>query len=433
MSPLIIASLGVLLLLILFVLGMPVAYAMALVGVVGFSYMVSPSAGLAILARDFWSQFASYNLSVIPMFILMGSIAYYSGMGGRLYNTANKFLGHWKGGLAIATIAACAGFGALCGSTNAEAAAMSKVAFPEMRKYGYDDSLATACIASAGSLAILIPPSALLIVYGIITSESIGRLFLAGIVPGIFLTVLFIIAIALVCRINPALAPPGSRSTFKEKLASLNGVIEVLILFALVMGGIFLGWFTPTEGGAIGAAGALIIALVGRNLTLERIFDSLSDTTRITGMVFLIITGAIIFGHFMSITGAPASLADWVSALGVPPAVTMFFIIIMYLIGGCFMDSLALVTLTVPTLLPLIMALGFDPIWFGIVIVLVGEAGVITPPVGINVYVVKSVVDVPLETIFRGILPFLAAIIVCIIFLIFFPQIVTFLPDLVMR
>ncbi|NLB18452.1 MAG: TRAP transporter large permease [Syntrophomonadaceae bacterium] len=433
MSPLIIASLGVLLLLILFILGMPVAYAMALVGVVGFSCMVSPSAGLAILARDFWSQFASYNLSVIPMFILMGSIAYYSGMGGRLYNTANKFLGHWKGGLAIATIAACAGFGALCGSTNAEAAAMSKVAFPEMRKYGYDDSLATACIASAGSLAILIPPSALLIVYGIITSESIGRLFLAGIVPGIFLTVLFIIAIALVCRINPALAPPGSRSTFKEKLASLKGVIEVLILFALVMGGIFLGWFTPTEGGAIGAAGALIIALVGRNFNLGLLFDSLSDTTRITGMVFLIITGAIIFGHFMSITGAPASLADWVSALGVPPAVTMFFIIIMYLIGGCFMDSLALVTLTVPTLLPLIMALGFDPVWFGIIIVLVGEAGVITPPVGINVYVVKSVVDVPLETIFRGILPFLAAIIVCIIFLIFFPQIVIFLPNLIMR
>lgn len=433
MNPSTIALIGVIVLIVLFLLKMPVAYAMAVVGFVGFSYLVSLPAGLAILAKDFWSQFASYNLSVIPMFVFMGSIAFYAGMGGRLYNTANKFLGHWRGGLALATIVACAGFGALCGSTNAEAAAMAKVALPEMRKYGYNDSLATACIASAGSLAILIPPSALLIVYGVITTESIGKLFLAGIIPGIILTILFMIAVFIICRVNPDLAPPGSRSSLREKLASLSGVIEMLVLFMLVIGGIFLGWFTPTEAGGIGAAGALLLALVQKKLTWKVLFDSLSDTTRITGMVFMVITGAIIFGHFMTITDMPANITKWVSAMGLSPVLTMFLIILMYLIGGCFMDSLALTTLTVPTLLPLIIAMGFNPIWFGIVMVLVGEAGVITPPVGINVYVIKGVVqDVPIETIFKGIFPFLVAIIVCIAILIFFPQIVTFLPDLMM-
>jgi C4-dicarboxylate transporter DctM subunit len=272
----------------------------------------------------------------------------------------------------------------------------------------------------------------LLIVYGIITGGSIGRLFVAGILPGILLTLLFCATILIICRIKPEMAPPGQKTTFMEKIKSLNGVIEMLILFALVMGGIFMGWFTPTEAGAIGAAGSLIIALAGRNLTWKSLFDSLGETTRITAMVFLIITGAIVFGHFMAVTQIPSDIADWVSTLGVPPFVIMLFIIIFYLIGGCFMDSMALVTLTVPSLLPVINVLGYDVIWFGIIIVLVAEMGVITPPVGINVYVIKGVApDVPMEKIFKGIFPFLAAIFVCTVLLIACPQIVLFLPNLI--
>jgi len=429
MSPATVAIISVVLLVILFLLRMPVAFAMALVGFLGFCYIVSVPGALAILAKDFWAMFSSYSLTVIPMFVFMGTIAFYSGMSRRLYATAYKFLGQQRGGLALATILACAGFGAMCGSTNAAAAAMGKVTLPEMRRYNYDDSLATACVAAAGSLAILIPPSTILIVYGVMTEESIGRLFAAGILPGLLLTVLFGITIIIICRLKPSLAPPGDRATWKERIASLSGVIEMFLLFALVMGGLFVGWFTPTEAGAAGAAGALIIALARRRLSWRGFLDSLADTTRITAMVFLIVTGATVFGHFMAVTRVPFELSAWVGGLGVSPTVVLGFIIFGYLIGGCFMDSLALVTLTIPILYPLVLSLGFNGIWFGVIIVLVTEMGVITPPVGINVYVIKGVApDVPLETIFKGIFPFLGAIIVCIAILIAFPQIALFLP-----
>ena len=430
MSPATAAIISVALLIFLFLLRMPVAFAMALVGFLGFCYIVSVPGGLAILAKDFWAMFSSYSLTVIPMFVFMGTIAFYSGMSRRLYATAYKFLGQQRGGLALATILACAGFGAMCGSTNAAAAAMGKVTLPEMRRYNYDDSLATACVAAAGSLAILIPPSTILIVYGVMTEESIGRLFAAGILPGLVLTALFIITIIIICRFKPSLAPPGARATWKERIASLSGVIEMFLLFALVMGGLFVGWFTPTEAGAAGAAGALIIALARRRLSWRGFLDSLADTTRITAMVFLIVTGATVFGHFMAVTRVPFELSAWVGGLGVSPTVILGFIIFGYLIGGCFMDSLALVTLTIPILYPLVLSLGFNGIWFGVIIVLVAEMGVITPPVGINVYVIKGVApDVPLETIFKGIFPFLGAIIVCIALLIAFPQIALFLPS----
>jgi len=430
MSPATAAIISVALLIFLFLLRMPVAFAMALVGFLGFCYIVSVPGGLAILAKDFWAMFSSYSLTVIPMFVFMGTIAFYSGMSRRLYATAYKFFGQMRGGLALATILACAGFGAMCGSTNAAAAAMGKVTLPEMKRYNYDDSLATACVAAAGSLAILIPPSTILIVYGVMTEESIGRLFAAGILPGLVLTALFIITIIIICRFKPSLAPPGAGATWKERIASLSGVIEMFLLFALVMGGLFVGWFTPTEAGAAGAAGALIIALARRRLSWRGFLDSLADTTRITAMVFLIVTGATVFGHFMAVTRVPFELSAWVGGLGVSPTVILGFIIFGYLIGGCFMDSLALVTLTIPILYPLVLSLGFNGIWFGVIIVLVAEMGVITPPVGINVYVIKGVApDVPLETIFKGIFPFLGAIIVCIALLIAFPQIALFLPS----
>ena len=430
MSPATAAIISVVLLVFLFLLRMPVAYVMALVGFLGFCYIVTVPAGLAILAKDFWVMFSSYSLTVVPMFVFMGTVAFYSGMSSRLYDTAYKFIGHQRGGLALATILACAGFGAMCGSTNAEAAAMGRVTLPEMKRYNYDDSLATACVAAAGSLAILIPPSTILIIYGIMTEESIGKLFAAGILPGLLLTTLFAITIYILCRFKPALAPPGAKATWKERLVSLSGVIEMLLLFALVMGGLFVGWFSPTEAGGAGAAGALIIALARRRLSWRGFLDSLADTTRITAMVFLIITGATIFGHFMAVTRVPFELSEWVGGLGMSPNVIMGFIIFGYLIGGCFMDALAMITLTIPILYPLVLSLGFDSIWFGVIIVLVGEMGVITPPVGINVYVIKGVApDVPLETIFKGIFPFLGAIIACAAILIAFPQIATFLPS----
>ncbi len=425
---------SILLLVFLFLLRMPVAYAMALIGFLGFSYVVSVDGGLSLLAKDFWVLFSSYSLTVVPMFVFMGTLAFHSGMGGRLYNAAHKFFAQMRGGLAVSTIMACAGFGAMCGSTIAGAAAMGKVTLPEMKRFRYDDSLATGCVASAGSLAILIPPSTVLIIYGIMTGESIGKLFAAGILPGLLLTALFIITVLILCRFRPSLAPPGDEATWKERIASLSGVIEMLILFLLVIGGLFAGWFTPTESGAVGAIGTLIIAIVRRTLSWQGFLTSLSETTRITAMVFLIVAGATIFGRFMAVTRVPFELSEWVGGLGMSPYVIMGFIIFGYLIGGCFMDSLALITLTVPILYPVILKLGFDPIWFGVIIVLVGEMGVITPPVGINVYVIKGVAgDVPLETIFKGIFPFLGAIVVCTAILIAFPQIALVLPKLMVK
>ncbi len=430
MSPNTTAVIGVVLLILLFLSRMPVAYVMTLIGFLGFAYMTSAEAALSIVGKDFWVMFSSYNLTVVPMFVFMGTVAFYSGMGGRLYNAAYRFLGQLPGGLAIATCYACAAFGACCGSTTAAAAAMGKVILPEMKKYKYDPALATGCVASAGSLAILIPPSTILIIYGVMTEESIGKLFAAGILPGLLLATCFALTVYILCRRKPQLGPAGVRASWKERGASLSGVVEMFVLFALVMGGLFVGWFTPTEAGAAGAAGAMLIALVRGQLTWRGLVDSLAETTRITAMVFLIVTGATIFGHFMAVTRVPFELSEWVGGLGVSPYVIMGFIIFGYLIGGCFMDSLALITLSVPVLYPLILKLGFDSVWFGVIIVLVGEMGVITPPVGINVYIIKGVAgDVPLETIFRGIFPFLVALVVCTVILIAFPQIALFLPS----
>ena len=430
MSPGTLVVIGFALLILLFLLRMPIAYGMALVGFLGFAYVVSLEGALSVLAKDFWSMFSSYSLTVIPMFVFMGTIAFYSGIGGRLYDAAFKFFGQQRGGLCLATIVACAGFGAMCGSTIAETAAMGKVTLPEMKKYNYDESLATACVAAAGGLAILIPPSTIFIIYGIMTEESIGKLFAAGILPGLVLTALFAIVIYIITRINPNLAPAGAKATWKERMISLSGVIEMVLLFALVMGGLFVGWFTPSEAGAGGAAGALVIALVRRRLTWQGFLNALADTTHITAMVFLIVTGATVFGRFIAVTRVPFDLAEWVGGLGVSPNVIMGLIIFGYLIAGAFMDELAMITLTVPILYPVVKSLGFDGIWFGVIIVLVCEMGLIAPPVGMNVFVIKGVApEVPLQTIYRGIWPFLGADIVCAILLVIFPQIALFLPS----
>jgi C4-dicarboxylate transporter DctM subunit len=430
MSPGTVGIVGILLLIFLFLIEFPVAFAMAFVGILGFGYLVSFSAALEMLAMDIFEIFSSYTLTVVPMFVFMGSIAFRIGMSDSLFDASYAFLGKTRGGLAVASILACAGFAAICGSTNATAAAMGAVALPQMKRYGYDDSLATGCVASAGSLGILIPPSALLIVYGIITEESIGKLFIAGILPGLLLALLFIITVKILCARNPALGPAGPATSIKQKLGALLAVGEVLILFLLVLGGLFAGWFSPTQAGGAGAAGVLILGFIRRRVTWKRFVEAGKDTLLITCMVMFIVTGAMIFSHFIAVTKIPFLLSDWVSSLPIPPMAIMGLIVLLHLIGGCFMDGFALIVLTVPILLPMVKALGFDPIWFGIIIVLIVEMGTITPPVGINVYVIKGVAqDIPLETIFKGIFPFLAALIAAAIILMIFPQIATFLPS----
>jgi C4-dicarboxylate transporter DctM subunit len=422
---------GIIVLVVLLYSKMPVGFAMGFLGLIGFSYVVNFDAGLSLLARDVWDVFSSYNLTVIPLFVFMGQIAFHAGISRRLYDSAYVLLGHRRGGLAMTTVGACAAFSAICGSTNATAATMATVALPEMKRYGYDMGLATGTVAAAGSLGILIPPSVIFIVYGILTEQSIGKLFAAGILPGILLCLLFLFTIHLRVMKNPSLAPPGPKSSIRKKFRSFTGILETLILFALVMGGIFFGLFTPTEAAATGAFMTLLIAIIRRQLYWKGFIQSLADTTKISCMIMVIVTGAVIFGHFMAITRIPYLLADYVSSLPLPPHAIIGVIILVYLIGGCFMDALAMIMLTIPIFFPVVQKLGFDPIWFGVVIVLITEMGVITPPVGINVYVVFGVArDVPLEKIFRGVFPMLIALIVCNLLLILFPQIALWLPGL---
>jgi len=432
MSPVVAGIIGIALLVLLFLLRMPVAFAMALVGLVGFASLCTPEAALSLLGRDIFDTFSSYPLSVIPMFILMGTFAFASGISQRLYKTTYAWIGHRRGGLTIATVFACAGFGAICGSSTATAATMGKIALPEMKKYNYDDALATGTVAAAGTLGILIPPSTVLIVYGILTEESIGKLFVAGILPGILLSIFFAATVALLCWRNPAIGPPGVPTSWKEKLRAMTGIIEALILFLLAIGGLFGGLFSPTQAGAIGAGGALLIGLARRQLSWRSFFDAGKEGLRTSCMVIFIITGAVIFGHFMAVSRIPFVLAEWLGGLPIHPMAVMALIIFIYFIGGFFMDAMGLIVVTIPIFFPLVMKLGFDPIWFGVIIVLVGEMGVITPPVGVNVFVIKGIApDVPLETIFRGIFPFLAALIIATIILVIFPQIATFLPGIV--
>lgn len=432
MSPATVGIIGIVLLIIFFLLRVPVAFAMALVGFAGFAFLTSPEAALSLLSRDIFDSFSSYPLSVIPMFILMGTFAFASGISQRLFKTAYAWMGHRRGGLTVATVFACAGFGAICGSSTATAATMGKIALPEMKKYKYDDTLATGTVAAAGTLGILIPPSTILIVYGYMTEQSIGKLFVAGILPGIFLSIFFAATVALLCWRNPAIGPPGAPTSFKEKLKAFTGIVEALLLFLLAIGGLFLGWFSPTQAGAIGAGGALLIGLVRRQLSWQKFIDAGKEAIRTSCMVIFIITGAVIFGHFMAVSRIPFILAEWLGGLPIHPMAVMGVIVFIYFIGGFFMDAMGLIVVTVPIFFPVVMKLGFDPIWFGVIIVLVGEMGVITPPVGVNVFVIKGIApDIPLYRIFRGILPFLVALIVMTILLFIFPKIATFLPGLV--
>ncbi|HPJ96176.1 MAG TPA: TRAP transporter large permease [Syntrophales bacterium] len=431
MSPTEAGIIGFLFLTILMFLKMPVGFVMALVGFCGFGMLVSWDASLNLSARDLFSVFSSYNLTVIPLFVFMGQCAFHSGISTRLFNAAHKFIGHLPGGLAMATIGACAAFAAICGSTSATAATMASVTLPEMKKFNYDPSLATGVVAAGGSLGILIPPSTIFIVYSIMTEQSIGKLFMAGVLPGILLSLLFILTILIWTLINPEVGPRGPKSTMKEKILSLSGLIETLILFVLVMGGLFVGLFTPTEAAGIGALGTLVIAVLGKNLSWKDFLKTLDDTARITCMIMVIVAGATIFGHFLAVTRIPTDIGTWVGGLPMPSIMVMAIIILVYIFLGCLMDSLAMVMLTIPVFFPVVTTLGYDPIWFGVIIVLVAEIGVITPPVGINVYVVAGVArDVPLHVIFKGTIWMLMALLTAVALIMFFPQIALFLPSM---
>lgn len=435
MSPTTIGIIGIAVMVIIFFSRMPVAYVMMMIGFLGFSLMISFKGGLNLLSRNIYEVFSSYGLTTIPLFILMGQLAFNSGISGRLYDTAFKFMGSTRGGLAMATVTACTAFGAVCGSSPATAATMATVGLPEMKRYKYADELATGCVASGGGLGMIMPPSVVLIVYGILTEESIGKLFVAGIVPAILVTILFIVSIYIRCRYAPEQGPPGASFTWKEKIRSLNGLVDTLIVFALVMGGLFFGFFTPTEAAAVGAFGVFAVSVVRRQLTWQGLVKSLYETLRTSCMVMLLIAGAVVFGKFLAVTRIPFNVAAWIGGFDLPPFLIMSMIIVVYFLGGCFMDALAFVMLTIPIFFPIVTDLGYDPIWFGIIIVMVTEMGVITPPVGINVYVVYGVAEsviggVPLEAIFKGIIPFLLAVIAGLIIMILFPQIILVLPNL---
>ncbi len=430
MTPLQVGILGCIALFVLLAASMPVAFAMAVVGFVGFAIIVNPHAAATMITIDLYDTFSSSSLTVIPLFVFMGQIAFHSGISRRLFDAAYHWLGALPGGLAMSTVGACTGFGAICGSGPATAATMASVALPEMKRYNYDMELGCGAVAAGGSLGMLIPPSVVFIVYAILTEQSVGQLFIAGIIPGLLIATLFCLTIYLSCKLRPHLGPAGPKFTLGQKLASLLGVIETLLLFILVIGGMFLGFFTPTEAAAIGAAGSLIIALARGKLTFKMLSRSLKETIRTSCMVMIIVTGAVIFGHFLAVSRIPFELASSLTELTLPAWVIMGMIILFYLVVGCFIDALALILLTIPIFSPVISQLGYDPIWFGVMIVVVTQMGVISPPVGVCVYVVSGIErDVPLQKIFRGALPFLAALVVAAVLLMLFPQLCLWLPE----
>jgi tripartite ATP-independent transporter DctM subunit len=419
------------LLLVLFFLGMPVGFAMGIVGFCGFWYVVTFKAAVTMVGTDIWSTFSKYGLTVIPLFIFLGYIAFNSGIAERLYNTAYKWFGYWRGGLAIATIGADELFAAICGSNTATAATMGTVALPQMEKYNYDKRLSSGTVVTGGTLGTVMPPSVVLIIIGLQTEQSIIKLFLGGILPAVLLGILFVLTIYVLCRINPKFGPAGPKSSLKEKVKSLTGVIEAIVIFVLIIGGLYAGIFTPTEAGAVGVFFALVVTISTRRITWKRLLDSVVDTLKISSMVFFLVTGAIIFGRFLAVTRLPFIVADFAASLPVSPYIILAFVLVIYLIGGCFVDALGFLVLTIPIFFPLGIALGFDPIWYGIILTMVTTMGAITPPVGVNIYVVKALApEIELGTIFKSVSFFLLACIVCIVILIIFPEIVLVIPNM---
>lgn len=435
MNPITAGILGSVLLLLLLFTGMPIAFVMMLVGFLGIGYLASFGAALPVVANTVYETASYYPYTIIPLFILMGSFAGSAGITARLYQSFDTWFRRLPGGLGIATIAACAAFAALSGSSVAAAAAMGTIAIPEMRKFKYDPALAVGVVAAGGTLSFLIPPSLGFVVYGMLTEQSVGKLLVAGLVPGAILSLAFITVIVARVKLDPNLAPmtPGGVSR-KEKIRALGGVWETLLVFLIVMGGIYLGFVNPTEAGAIGAMALFVIAIGKKKLNLQTLSTALLEAARVSILTLFLVAGANVFSYFLALSTIPTSVSAWLGALGISPYFVLVIIVVIYLILGCFLDAISMMVLTMPVIFPIIKAIGFDPIWFGVICVIMMEAGLITPPVGLNVYTLAGVVkDVPMTTIFRGAYPFLFAIFVVTVVITIFPSICLYLPSLMGR
>lgn len=433
MSPILIGILGLIILFVLLALRTPLGITMFMVGAVGLWVLISQGAAITKIGLIPFETMNSFDLAVLPLFLLMANVIFAAGLSKDLYDVAAKWLGHQRGGVAIATIGGCAGFAAVSASSLATAVTMGRVGIPEMKRLKYDDALSTGCIAAGGTIGQLIPPSAGLITYGIITQTSIGRLFLGGIIPGILEALFYMVTVKLLCLWKPSLGPKGPKYTWREKIATFKGCGEIIALVILVLGGLMGGVFTPTEAGAVGAFGAIFFSLIRKRLNWEKFLQAMVETMKTTGMLYGILIGAFLFKFFLAVTTIPQVLADIVGSLDLPFAVIMMLIMLIYVGLGCVMDALAMILLTIPVFFPLALSMGYDPIWFGIILVRMTEIGMVTPPIGMNVYAISGIVpDVPITTIFKGIIPFLIADICHVMLLLFVPAVVTFLPTLLM-
>ncbi|MFH1114062.1 MAG: TRAP transporter large permease [Pseudomonadota bacterium] len=417
----------------LFAMGFELAFAMALLGFVGFAYLVSFAAASNLLVKDLFDTFTAYGFTVIPMFVLMGQIASHSDIARRLYLATHKFVGHVPGGLAMTTVGGATLFKAVCGSTLATAAAFAGIAIPEMDRYGYDKRLSTGVVASVGTLGVLIPPSIVLIIYAIIVEESIGRMFLAGIVPALVIAVLFLVVIYGWVKINPAIAPAAAPASWSERLRTVPEFLWVGSVFFIIIGGMMAGIFSPTEAGSIGTLAILLLAVVRRELTLKKLMESVNESLKTACMVLMLIAGSTVLGHFLAVTEIPFVAADWIISLPFHRHVIMCLIILVYLVGGSFIDDLAFLILATPIFYPAVVKLGYDPLWFGIMLLVTIMIGVIIPPVAICVFVVKGITGVPINIIYRGCAPFILSLVACLVILFLFPSLAYWLPNLLMK
>ena len=429
MSEMIVGVVGIFALLLLFATGIELGFAMGLVGFVGFAYLNGFQPAINLLARDFYEVITNYGYTVFPLFVLMGQIGFNAGIAVRLYDAANKFIGHVPGGLAMATVIGATGFKTICGSSAATAATFASVAIPQMERYGYDKKLSTGIVATVGSLGCIIPPSVVLIILGILTEQSIGQLFLAGIVPGLIIAVFFMGIIYGWARINPAIAPKSERFDWGARIRSLPEVFWILLVFLLVVGGIMQGYFTPTEAGAVGTFAVLLLAAVKRDMTFKTYVRSVKESLRTAIMILMLIAGSTVLGHFIAVTNIPQNTAEWVVTLPVNRYIIMIFICIIYEIGGSFIDDLTFMILATPIFYPVALKLGFPPLWFGITIAVVEMIGVVIPPVAICVFVVKNITKVPIGVIYKGAAPFLISLILMWAMLFLFPQLALWLPS----
>jgi len=433
MNEMTIGIIGLVVLLGLFLTGIELAFAMAIIGVAGYAIIVSPSAAMSILANDFYDSLESYGLTVVPLFVLMGQIAFNAGIAKRLYDSAHKFLGHIPGGLAMATVAGATIFKAICGSIVATCATFASVAVPEMDRYNYSKKLSTGIVATVGTLGVLIPPSVTLILLGLITQQSIGKLFMAGLIPGLMIAFFFAVIIFGWARINPEIGPASEKYTWKVRAKSLPDVMWPMLIFCVIIGGLMKGFFTPTEAGSIGTFAVLVLCIVKRNINFNGIKQSIKEALRTSCMVLLIVASSTVLGHFIAVTNIPEDAAAWIVGLPLNRHIIMSIIFIVYLVGGSFIDDLAFMILATPIFFPAIIKLGYDPIWACIMVSLTVCVGSVIPPVAMCVFVVRNITKVPMGIIYSGVYPFLISLFVCIILLFIFPELVLYLPSVFME